>query len=85
MSYFNVPTLNKVINTYLESWFSFLGRGAQKILKKKKKTDRRKTMKNEEKEASLLFLLYKKLCFVRKYSLQKSSLHHHILFTVFMR
>ena len=32
---------------YLGSWFSWLGGGVQKTLKKKKKTDRRKILKNE--------------------------------------
>ena len=65
----------------------------------KKKIDRIKTLKNEQKENGRMrgksksnksdkhfwfYLLYKKLYFGRKHSLKKSSLYHHILFTVFM-
>ena len=39
---------------YSESWFSWLGKGVQKTLKKKKKTDGRKVLKNEEKEKRII-------------------------------
>ena len=69
---------------YLESWFSWLGRGLQKTWEKKK-TDRRKTLKNEEKEKWKIqgksnnnnkhlwfYILHKKLYFARKNSLKKA-------------
>ena len=35
---------------YLESWFFWLGEGAQKTFEKERKHTRRKALKNEEKE-----------------------------------
>ena len=76
--------------------FLVMGRGAENI--EKKKTDRRKTLKSEEKEKRRIqgksnknnrhlwfCLVHKKLYFARKHGFKKSSLYHHILFTVFMR
>ena len=76
---------------YFESWFSWLGEGAQKTLGKRRKQTEEKHSKNEEKEERRIqgksnnnnkrlwfYLLYRKSYFVQKHILKKSSLYNHI-------
>ena len=46
----NFELISCLSGIYLNSWFSWFGRGVKKTSKEKKKTDKRKTFKNEEKE-----------------------------------
>ena len=76
----------------------FLVRGTEaENIRKRRKQREEKTLKIEEKEKRRIqgkssnnnkhlwfYLLYKKLYFARKYSLKKSNLYRHILFTVFI-
>ena len=72
---------------YLESWFSWLWGGLQKISKKRRKQteeekeNRRMRGKSNNNNIHLSF----KLHFVRKHNLKKICFYHQILFTVFMR
>ena len=79
--------MSYISRIYLESWFSWLVKGMQKILNKRRKHTEGKHWKNEEKEKRRIkgksnnnnkhlwfYLLSKKLCFAWKHSLKKSSL-----------
>ena len=68
---------------YLESWFSWLWGGLQKISKKRKQTEEEK--ENRRMRGKSNIHLSFKLHFVRKHNLKKICFYHQILFTVFLR
>ena len=77
---------------YLESWFFWLGEGAQKTFEKERKHTRRKALKNEEKENKeyrgsqiTAINIFGLIMFSLKTWFTKIFLYHHILFTVFVR